>query len=150
MTSNRIKIGHQHQADLPIYLSEFGRVICEKEYLRELYVAIHQMVDPQEGELDVSGFRYWNALNIYKEHVAIPWKESLSAECLERLSIETQVFLMLEPVRELFKQAVARKWLRTFKSSKPDDPTRPTQGWHILKPAQQGGGGNRRRPVPYL
>jgi hypothetical protein len=145
MRSQRIKIGNQSQADLPIYLTSSGCLICgaldyrqsNAAHLKELYFKIHELVGAGNEDLDVSQYRYWNALNIYEEHIAVPWNKSLSAEFLEKLSIETQVFLMLKPVRELFKKAVARRWCRIFRASNPDDPNRPTQAWQILKTAEQ-------------
>ena len=95
--------------------------------------------------LDVSDFQYWDALNIFEEHIAKPWNKSVSAEQLERLSIETQVFLMLEPVREMFKKAVRKRWRRISKSYSVDDPNRPGQGWQILTQAEQDAAGN---PLP--
>lgn len=146
MHSDFIKIGHQPQVDLPIYLSRSGALICgafnyvgpKRKDLSALYLKIHELVGPQdEPVLDVSAFRYWNAMTIYEEHIAIPWNESLGAEQLERLSIETQVYKMLEPVRELFKRAVGRRWRWQAKSLDSADPNRPKQAWEILKPADR-------------
>ena len=87
----------------------------------------------RSDELDVSNYAHWNAMDIYEHHIARPWRKSISARQMERLAVETEVFLMLEPLRAEFKRAVAARWKRIFKRSNPGDPNRPTQGWHLFR-----------------
>jgi hypothetical protein len=139
----RIKIGHQGQADMPIHLLPSGKIVCgaykysgvKVREFRGVFETIASKVDfaAPSDELDVSNYTFWNAMDIYEQHIARPWKKSISARKMERLAVETEVFLMLEPIRAEFRRAVAAKWKRIFKKSNPDDPNRPTQGWHLLR-----------------
>ena len=101
MDKNRIKIGHQEQADLPIYLYKNGKLVCGKyeyygKYIKKfsrVYEVIYDLVRPESSVsgIDVSMFKPWNAIEIYEEYIAKPWNKSIGAKSLERLSIETQV-----------------------------------------------------------
>lgn len=142
-----IKIGHEAQADLPIHLTRFGALVCgqfkysgpKKKALAEIYLRIYELALPYSdgGLLDVSEYDYWDAINIYEEYIGKPFNESIGAEQLERLSVETEVVTMLLPVREIFKKAVGKKWRRICKNMSFDDPNRPSQGWHILLPPEK-------------
>ena len=105
-----------------------------KKY-KGLFDAIWDMVDLRkiEDELDISKYRYWNALNIYEELIAIPWEKELKAEVLHDLSIETQIHLMMKPVKAEFMGAISRAWRSAIKKSDPNDPNRPTQAWHLCR-----------------
>lgn len=72
-------------------------------------------------------------MDIYEEHIARPWKKSIGARKMEQLAMETEIFLMLDPLREEFTRAVAAKWKKVFRRSRSDDPNRPTQAWHLFR-----------------
>jgi hypothetical protein len=143
MDKNRIKIGHQEQADLPIYLYKNGKLVCGKyeysgKYIKEfsrVYEVISDLVRQESsvGSIDVSMFKPWNAIEIYEEYIAKPLKKSIGAKSLERLSIETQVYLVLVPVREVFKTDVHAKWKKKFTKSDINDPNIPRKGWHLFR-----------------
>jgi hypothetical protein len=143
MTVKRIKIGHQTQADEPIYLFQSGKIVCGnyqydgkmKQQFQGIFRTICELVEHKTARdvLDVSSYRYWNAMTIYEERIAFKWRKSIGARPLEKLAIETKIFLMLEPVREEFNRAVSAKWKRIFKSSDINDPSTPTQGWHLFR-----------------
>jgi len=143
MTTILIKIGHQDQADEPIFLHPNGKIVCGNfEYsgrfrpkFRDIYNFILDLVDqrPPNGIVDVSAYRSWNAMDIYEEYIAKPWKKSIDAKTLERLSNETCISQILDEVRIEFKRAVAAKWKKVFRNSDINDPATPTQGWHLFK-----------------
>jgi hypothetical protein len=143
MTPIRIKIGHQNQANEPIYLYPNGKIVCGnyeysgkyKQRFREVYALISDLVDQShpDDSIDVSTFRFWNAAEVYDEYIAKKWKKSIGAKTLERLAIETRIFLELEEVRSEFKRAVSAKWKKIFRNSDISDPTTPTQGWHLFR-----------------
>ena len=121
----RIKIGHQMQADLPMHLIASGKIVCGAfEYsgaktseFRGVFEAIASTVKclPPNTEFDVSDYKFLDAMNIYEEYIARPWKKSISAQKMERLAVETEIFVMLEPLRAEFKRSVATKWKRIFR-----------------------------------
>ncbi len=139
----KIKIAHQEQANESIYLLKSGKVVCGnyqyngkmKKEFQDIFSIICDLTYQQTSTdtLDVSSYSYWNAMNIYEERLAKKWKKSISAKELEKLAIETEVFLMLEVVKEEFKRAVSAKWKRINKISETHDPSRPTQGWHLFR-----------------
>jgi hypothetical protein len=143
MTVKRIKIGHQAQAEEPIYLFQSGKIVCGnyqyegkmKKQFQGIFRTICELVEHKTTSdvLDVSSYRYWNTMSVYEEHIVLKLRKSIGATSLEKLAIETEVFLMLETVREEFKRAVSAKWRRIFKRADLDDPSTPTQGWHIFR-----------------
>lgn len=138
----KIKVGQQQQAGKPIYLLPTGTIECGKfryegRYKRKfksIFNTIYSLAHtkPKHGTLDVSGYRYWDAVRIYDDYVIPHWCKSVSAVRLEKFACETQVFLMLEDVRREFKRAVAAKWKREFKRRNPDDENRLWHAWQIL------------------
>ena len=143
MTVKRIKIGHQAQADEPIYLFQSGKIVCGnyqyegkmKKQFQGIFRTICELVEHKTTSdvLDVSFYKYWNAMSIYEEHIALKWKKSIGARSLEKLAIETEVFLLLETVKEEFRQAVSAKWRRVFKRADSNDPSTSTQSWHLFR-----------------
>ena len=142
MTSIRIKVGHQEQADEPIYLLHTGAILCgrfryEGRYKRE-FKAVHERilslagVGPRDGIIDVSHCQYWNAIRIYQDHVVTKWLKAVSAERIERFAAETEVYILLEDVRAEFKRAVGLRWKKQFMKADLDDPNTPREAWQIL------------------
>jgi len=79
MKMTKIKIGHQDQADKPIYLLPTGAIQCgrfryEGRYKKK-FKAIYDRIaclahgTPKNRMLDVSQAKYWDALRIYHEYV---------------------------------------------------------------------------------
>lgn len=142
MEKTTIKVGHQQQADKPIYLLSNGIIECGKfRYdgrYKKKFKTIHDRIlnlaigKPRDGVLDVSHYQYWDAIRIYHDYVAAKWIKTVSAKRIERFAIETEVFLLLEGVREEFKRAVGLRWKKDFKKADLDDPNTPRQGWQIL------------------
>ena len=142
MKKAKIKVGHQQQADKPIYLLHNGTLVCGSfEYkgrYKKRFTQIYEHIvslnvgKVRNGVLDVSHFQYWNAIRIYHEYVAVKWIKTVSAVRLEEFASETEVFLLLEEVREEFKRAVGLKWKKVRKNSGPSDPKWPSKGWQIL------------------
>lgn len=143
MRTDRIKVGREPNTGNGVFLMRSGQLICGgytyngrmiKEF-RGLFETVWDMIDRSEvvDELDISQYRYWNALNIYDELIVPKWEESLSAKALHDLSIETQIHLMMKPVKSEFMRAISSAWKRAVKKSAPEDPNRPTQAWHLCR-----------------
>ncbi|EPY1013307.1 hypothetical protein ACW9OX_004407, partial [Vibrio vulnificus] len=138
----KIQVGYQAQAEEPIFLLSSGHICCgEYKYqgrmkndFKGVYQTILDLVKnkPTDDVLDVTKYQYWNALNIYEELIAKEWKKSVSAKKLHQLSIETEVYLMIEPIKNEFKRAVHARWLRESKKYEFGDPKRPAKGWQIF------------------
>ena len=49
-----------------------------------LYEAILEMVDRStiDDVLNISNYRYWNALNIYDELIARKWENKMRSDCM--------------------------------------------------------------------
>ena len=142
MTKINIKVGHQEQADKPIYLLATGAIQCgrfryEGRYKKK-FKAIHERIlslapcKPRDGVIDVSQYHYWDAIRIYHDHVVTKWLKSVSAKKIERFANETEIVILLEDIRAEFKRAIGLKWQREFKKAGPNDPSRPCQAWQIL------------------
>lgn len=141
MRDVQIKIGHQEQADKPIILRSSGVLICgnfayrgpKKNQFRATYVRLLELVPAGHSELlDISQYQYWDAVRIYDELVVAQWAKSVGAKRLEKLAVETAVFLLLEPLRAEFKRAVGRRWSKIVRNSGPLDSGVPKQAWQIL------------------
>lgn len=137
----KIKIGVQKQANKPIFLHKNGVVVCGnftykgryKKKFREYYYFIksHANSKAKKGVLDVSGYKYWDALSIY-DYVAMRWHRSISLRPLEKLANETEIRMRVEVIRKEFVRAARLKWLRIFRNSDPSDPHTPKMVWQIL------------------
>jgi hypothetical protein len=142
MTKINIKVGHQKQADKPIYLLPTGAIQCgrflyEGRYKKKFKAVYERILSlapckPRDGVIDVSQYHYWDAIRIYHEYVVVKWVKSVSAKQIEQFANETEVFRMLEDIRTEFKRAVGLKWQKEFKKANPNDPNRPRQAWQIL------------------
>lgn len=138
----RILVGHQKQADKPIYLLATGAILCgrfryegrDKKDFKELHEKILSLtrIRPQHDVLDVSHYQYWDAVRIYHEYMAAQWRRSIGAKKMEQFAIETEVFMLLEPVRAEFKRAVGAKWRKQFMNADLSDPNVPRKAWQIL------------------
>jgi len=142
MVVTKIKVAHQRQADKPIYLLPTGAIECGrfrydgryKRRLKSVFSRISLLAHtrPKNGVLDVSRYKYWNAISIYQDCVVATWRKSVSAGRIEKFASETEIVLMLEDVKYEFKRAVGLKWKRDFKKSDPNSMNRPRQAWQIL------------------
>ncbi|MEW5948299.1 MAG: hypothetical protein AB1711_02660 [Thermodesulfobacteriota bacterium] len=142
MSNTRIKIGHQEQADKDIYLLHTGAILCGrfryegrfKKQFREVYRRIVDLAHgrPSDGVLDISMYQHWDAISIYNEYIAANWKKSVSAQRMLRFANETEVGLLLNPIKAEFKRAVGLRWKRQFQKSDPLDPNTPKMAWQIL------------------
>ena len=138
----KIKVGQQKQAGKPIYLLPSGIIECGKFRYEGRYKAKFKSVferiyslahtKPKNGILDVSGYRFWDAVRIYDDYVVPRWCKSVSAVRLEKFACETQIFLILADVRSEFKRAVGAKWRREFKKRNPDDQNPLWHAWQVL------------------
>src|SRR5438128_11372080 len=96
----KIKVGQQEQARKPIYLLQTGAVECGKfryegrykKKFKSIFARIYSLAHtkPKNGILDVSGYRYWDAVRIYDDYVVVRWCKSVSATKLEKFACETQ------------------------------------------------------------
>lgn len=139
----KIKVGQQTQANLPIYLLHTGIIQCGKfkyqgrykKKFKDIYAKIRDLTKskPANGILDVSGCKYWDAINIYHEHIVVRWCKSISAARIEQYANETEIMRLLEPVKIEFHRAVRMKWRQVFKKCNPLDPQTPRQAWQILR-----------------
>ena len=84
------------------------------------------------GVLDVSDYKYWDAIRIYRDYVVAGSYTSITAVQLEKFACETAIAIMLEEVKPEFKRAVELKWKKQFKKSDPNDPKTPFEAWQIL------------------
>jgi hypothetical protein len=142
MKMTKIKIGHQEQADKPIYLLSTGAIQCgrfryegrHKKKFKAIYDRIASLAHraPKDGVLDVSQSKYWDAVRIYHEYVVVKWCKSVSATRIERFANETEIVVMLESVKSEFQRAVGLRWKREFRKLDPTDVDTPRQAWQIL------------------
>ena len=87
---------------------------------------------PKHGIVDISGYKYWDAMRIYQDYVVAHWCKSVSAVRLEKFACETEVVLMLAEIRSEFKRAVRLRWRKELRKCDPNDENTPRQGWQIL------------------
>lgn len=137
-----IKIGHQDQANKPIYLLANGVIQCgrfeyrgrfKKKFKTEYTRIIDISYDhPKDGILDVSEYRYWDAISIYEDYVLTRFLTSISASRIEKFAAESAIVKLLDCVKEEFIRAVGLKWSRIFKRSDPLNPDTPKKAWQIL------------------
>src|SRR4051812_7048556 len=126
----RIKVGHQKQANKPIYLLPTGALECGKfrydgrykKQFRSLFSKIYSLAHtkPTGGILDVSTYRYWDAPRIYDEYVVPRWCKSVSARRLEKFACETQIIEMLQVLQAEFKRGVGLRWKKEFRKRGTD------------------------------
>lgn len=138
----KIKIAHQQQANKPIFLWRTGTLECGnfrydgryKKRFRLLFERIIELTNPKPKDdvLDVSEYKYWDAIQIYEEYILARWVKSISAKKVEQLAVEAQVALLVEDIKQEFKRAVALKWKRIFHISDPNNADTPKQAWQIL------------------
>jgi len=138
----KIKVGQQEQADKPIYLLSTGVVECgkfryrgrHKQKFKAIFNRIYSLAHtkPKDGVLDISGYKYWNAVRIYEEYVVRRWCKSVSAIQLEKFASETEIVLMLAEIKSEFKRAVGLRWKKEFRKRDPNDEQTPWHAWQIL------------------
>ncbi len=138
----KIKVSQEKHARKPIYLLPTGVVECGKfryegRYKKKFKSIFHRIYSlahtkPKDGVLDVSGYRYWDAMRIYEDYVVARWCKSVSAVRLETFACETEIVLILANIRREFERAVGAKWKREFKKRNPDDENTAWQAWQIL------------------
>lgn len=142
MVITKIKIGHQRQADKPIYLLPSGAIECGrfrydgryKKKFKSIYGMISDLAPtkPKNGVLDVSQYKYWDAVSIYQDYIVANWCKSVSAGRIEKFANESKIMLMIKDINCEFKRAVGMKWKREFKKSDPNSINTPRQAWQIL------------------
>jgi hypothetical protein len=142
MTKIKIKVGHQEQADKPIYLLPTGAIQCGRfRYegrCKRRFKAIHERIlslasdNHPDGVVDVSQYHFWDAIRIYHDYVVSKWLKSVSAEQIERFANETEVVMMLKEIQAEFKRAILLRLQRELRRADPEDPNRPRQAWQIL------------------
>jgi hypothetical protein len=138
----KIKIAHQQQANKPIYLLQTGAIECgnfryDGRYKKRFKLLFEEITGLaytklKDGVLDVSQYKYWDAIRIYDDYILPKWLKSISAKKVEELAAETQVVLMLEDINHEFNRAVALKWRRIFHQSDPNNANTPKLAWQIL------------------
>jgi hypothetical protein len=87
----KIKIAHQQQANKPIFLLRTGAIECGnfqydgryKEKFKFLFEKIAGLAHtkPIDGVLDVSLYKYWDAIRIYDDYVLAKWLKSIRSFC---------------------------------------------------------------------
>jgi hypothetical protein len=127
----KIKIADQQQANKPIYLLRTGAIECGnfrydgryKKKFKLLFEKIAALAHtkPTDGVLDVSLYKYWDAISIYDDYILAKWLKSISASKVEQFAVEAQVVLLLEDIKHEFKRAVGLKWKRMFHKSDPNN-----------------------------
>jgi hypothetical protein len=137
-----IKIGHQPQADKPVYLHPTGVVECgnfkykgrHKKRFKEIYGRIKCLgyKKPRDGIIDVSHCEYWNATRIWYDYVVVKWIKTVSAGRIEKFAIETEIFLLREEIRIEFERAVENKWRMLIRSMDTNNRHWPKKAWQIL------------------
>jgi hypothetical protein len=142
MNTAKIKIGQQEQAQKAIFLLHTGVIQCGRfEYrggCREQFRSIYERITdvafdrPIDGVLDVSGYRYWDAIRIYNDFILKRWCARISSRRIERFATETAIVQMLDVIRAEFRRSVGAKWKRLFKRSDPLSPDTPKMAWQIL------------------
>ena len=139
---SKIKIGHQEQANKPIFLLSTGAIVCGnfsyngrfKKKFKQYYDRIYDLSKIKKGEkeIDVSGCRYWNAIGIYHNYVVEQWVSTVSARRLEKFANETEISIMVNDIIHEFKRALVLRWRKIFKNSDPNDPNTPRKAWQII------------------
>lgn len=142
MAVTRIKVAQERQADKSIYLLPTGAIECGRfryngRYKKKFKVIFGRVISlahtrPKDGVLDISQYKYWDAIGIFQDYVAANWFQSVSAGRLEKFAIETEIVLILEDVRCEFKRAVGLKWRKVFKNSDPNNKNTLRKPWQIL------------------
>ncbi len=140
--SIKIKIAHQKQADKPIFLLSTGSIECGKfiykgRYKKNFKSLFKRILDlaytkPKNNILDVSTYRYWNALDIYDSYIVKNWQKTITAEKIHKFANETEIYILLENPRHEFKQAVSLKWKKIFKQLDPNNKNTPKNAWEII------------------
>lgn len=137
----KIKIAHQKQANKPIYLRtgaiECGNFRYDGRYKQKFKLRFEKITGlaqtkPTDGVLDVSQYKYWDAIRIYDDYILAKWLKSISARKVEQFAVEAQVVLLLEDIKQEFERAVGLKWKRIFHKSDPNNANTPKQAWQIL------------------
>jgi hypothetical protein len=138
----KIKIAHQQQANKPIYLLRTGAIECgnfryDGRYKKKFKLLFERIAGlahtkPRDGVLDVSLYKYWDAIRIYDDYILAKWLKSISASKIIQFAAEAQVVLLLEDIKDEFKRAVGLKWKRIFQKSDPNNANTPKQAWQIL------------------
>jgi hypothetical protein len=138
----KIKVGQQQKAGKPVYLLPTGALECGrfryegryKKRFKSIFnrICLLARTKPKDGVVDISDYKYWDAIRIYQDYVVANWYKSVSAVRLERFATETEIVLMLEEVKREFKRAVGLKWKKEFKKCDPNDVNSPVEAWQIL------------------
>jgi hypothetical protein len=138
----KIKLGQQRQAGKPIYLLPTGVLECgrfryegrHKKKFKLIFSRICLLANtrPRDGVVDISDYKYWDAMRIYQEYVVATWCKAVTARRMEKFANETEIVLMIEGVKREFKRAVGVRWKTEFKKSDPNSVNTPHQAWQIL------------------
>jgi len=138
----KIKIGHQNQANKPIYLTQAGKIICGKfsysgkykSSLKEIYRSIKDLAysKPKGEVLDVTNYKYWTAANIYDDYLVPKWQRTITVEKMEKFASETVIREMIAKIIPIFRKSLRAKWKRIFKKLDPTDEQTPKNPWEIL------------------
>lgn len=136
-----IKIGQQEQANKPIFLLPNGNIICGNftykrrfvEQFKKNYQIIFDLI-PRKSKtsfLDVSEYRYWDAISIY-DYLVHKWQRGISVRKVEQFANETEITKVVTSMIPEFRRAVDRRWLRIFRSSNPIERDTLKEAWQIL------------------
>src|SRR5271163_1589115 len=129
----KIKIGHQRQANKPIYLLHNGSIVCgkfqyqgsQKKKFQECYSYILERAykAPARDILDVSQSRFWDAPTICDEIIDRKAQATISARKIYKLACETEIRLAIAQIMPVFKDAVRLKWQKIFRKNPGDKAT---------------------------
>ena len=140
MTTKRIKIGNQQQAKKPIYLNKTGMIVCGnftykgrfKDRFKSYFYKIIDLVNCNVDEIDVSNCEYWDAIRIYEEYICVEFLECVKSEQMEKFANESEIFSLIDEMRNEFKIAVTKRWKRIIKQSDQNGKLNPPYAWMIL------------------
>ena len=138
----KIKIGHQPQANKPIFLLHNGNIVCGKfiykgrfvQEFKEHYGTIlgYAYKTSKNGILDVSDAVYWDAPAIYDKYIVPHWQSTITAKKIERFANETEIKKITESMKPEFQRGLRSKWKKIFMAADKDDPNLARDPWEIL------------------
>jgi hypothetical protein len=142
MKNIKIKIGHQTQANKPIFLLHNGHIVCGKfiykgrfiKTFANYYRTILEHTDKKNKQtlLDVSAVRYWDAITIYDHYLIPRWQRGITTKKIENFARESKIYKIIEEMKPEFKHALRQKWKKIFMKWDKNDPNLPRNPWEII------------------
>ncbi len=137
----KLLISIQPQARKPIYLLEDGDLVCGrfryngryKKPFSEKFTRIVSILNDYESEIiDVCGFKYWTAVEVYNEFIVSKWQCSISAQELEQLAKETLIISIINDIKDEFHRSINLKLRKAFNKLNDDEKQIFKEPWQLV------------------